>query len=369
MRIGFEKYGGKCVFSSEIDAHARETYNDNFNEMPLGDIRKIKVEEIPEHDILLAGFPCQPFSIAGVSKSSSMKKKAIQNALNLCYTIKITKELERSIKKLEENIDIIDTDILNLQFERIMDTVLPLTNDETKEKILHHIEEVGIRENGFLEKTKGTLFFEICRILEHCKPRAFLLENVKGLTWHNEGKTFRTIIDSLENLGYNIKWKVVNSKNFVPQRRERIFIIGFSDDTEFKFSEMPEEIPILRDILDNEVEEKYTLNDHLWNYHQERKRKQKEKGNGFGYRIFTEEQSSGTLPARYYKDGADILIKQEGKNPRMLTPRECARLMGFPESFILNKSENQAYKQLGNAVVSSLVSHLAKDIVEAANWK
>ena len=297
MRIGFDQCGGECVFSSEIDDHARVTYALNFNETPEGDIREIEVDSIPEHDLLLAGFPCQPFSIAGVTKLSSM----------------------------------------------------------------------GL-EHGFLDETKGTLFFDICRILAHHKPRAFLLENVKGLTWHDKGRTFETITKSLEELGYTINSKVINSKNFVPQRRERIFIVGFNDGTYFKFPELPEELPVLGDILEENVDPKYTINDHLWNYHQERKRKQKAKGNGFGYRIFDHNQSSGTLPARYNKDGADILIKQKGKNPRKLTPRECARLMGFPEDFILNPSENQMYKQFGNAVVASLVTHLAKAIIEVARW-
>jgi len=297
MRIGFDEQGEECVFSSEKDTHAKVTYELNFNETPEGDIRKIEVESIPSHDLLLAGFPCQPFSIAGVTKLSSMGLK-----------------------------------------------------------------------HGFLDETKGTLFFDICRILEHHKPRAFLLENVKGLTWHDEGRTFETIKKKLQELGYSIKWQVINSKNFVPQRRERIFIVGFNDRTEFEFPELPDDLPVLGDILEKKVDDKYTINDHLWNYHQERKRIQKEKGNGFGYRIFDRNQSSGTLPARYNKDGADILIKQKGKNPRKLTPRECARLMGFPETFVLNPSENQTYKQFGNSVVASLVSHLAKSMVEAANW-
>jgi len=347
MRIGFDECGGKCVFSSEMDPHARKTYELNFNEIPEGDIRGIEANSIPEHDLLLAGFPCQPFSIAGVTKLSSM----------------------------------------------------------------------GL-EHGFLNETKGTLFFDICRILEHHNPRAFLLENVKGLLWHgnplekinglgpkrievllkhfgkrrpisyasekelcevsgigkilgkriHESRTFVKIMKTLKGLGYNVKWKVINSKNFVPQRRERIFIVGFNDGTKFEFPNTPDDLPVLRDILEKKVDDKYTINDHLWNYHQERKKKQAAKGNGFGYHIFARNQSTGTLPARYNKDGADILIKQRGKNPRKLTPRECARLMGFRETFILNKSENQMYKQFGNAVVASLVSHLAKSIVEKANW-
>ena len=294
MRIGFEKAGARCVFSSEIDQPARDTYLENFGDEPHGDIRMIEADQLPRHDILLAGFPCQPFSIAGVSKLGSMG-----------------------------------------------------------------------REHGFLDKTKGTLFFDICRILQHHKPRAFLLENVKGLLWHDEGRTFETILTALKDLGYTVSHQVVNSVAFVPQRRERIFIVGFSreSDIEFRFPELPEPSRVLVDILEEDVDPKYTLNDHLWNYHRERKRTQKEKGNGFGYRMFEPEDTSGTLSARYYKDGSEILLSQGDGNPRMLTPRECARLMGFPDGFKLNKSEVQAYKQLGNAVVPPVVEAIAKEMV------
>ena len=347
LRLGFDELGGDCVFSSEIDPHARDTYQSNFNEVPHGDIRNVPAEDIPEHDLLLAGFPCQPFSIAGVSKLSSMG-----------------------------------------------------------------------REHGFLDQAKGTLFFEVCRILEHHRPRVVLLENVKGLLWHgnklekipglgsikierllrhfksrrriffatekelmevrgigrhlakeiHENRTLVKIMRSLEELGYSVKWKIINSENYVPQRRERIFIVGINDGTEFEFPSPPEHLPVLADILERHVDEKYTINDHLWAYHQKRKTEQKQKGNGFGYRIFDKNQSAGTLSARYYKDGADLLLSQSGKNPRKLTPRECARLMGFPDSFKLNKSEIQSYKQLGNAVVASLTSHLAEQIVSTMQW-
>ena len=359
IRLGFDSIGGDCVFSSEIDTHARETYQSNFNEVPHGDIKKISAEEVPKHDLLLAGFPCPTFSIAGVSKLSSMG-----------------------------------------------------------------------REHGLLDDTRGTLFFEICRILEYHNPRVFLLENVKGLLWNytpleklgglgpkkiealmnhfkkskqskennekamrktiryasekelckvtgigkflakriHESRTIVKMTRTLEELGYTVKSKVINSENFVPQRRERIFIVGFNNGTKFEFPELPDDLPMLKNILEEQVDSKYTINDHLWAYHQDRKKKQKEKGNGFGFKIFNGNQSSGTLSARYYKDGADLLIEQMGQNPRKLTPRECARLMGFPDDFKLNKSENQSYKQLGNAVVASLVSHLAKAIKEQAKW-
>ena len=292
MRLGFEGAGARCVFSSEIDKYAQDTYEENFGERPLGDIREIAAEELPPHDVLLAGFPCQTFSIAGVSKLSSMG-----------------------------------------------------------------------REHGLIEETRGTLFYEICRILEHHRPRAFLLENVKGLLWHDEGRTFRTIEESLEDLGYATSHRVISSVSFVPQRRERVFIVGFNDGTKFDFPVPEERRTRLSDILQEVVDQKYTLNDHLWNYHQERKRIQREKGNGFGYRMFSADKTSGTLSARYYKDGADILLEQGGrKNPRRLTPRECARLMGFPDDFVLNGSEVQAYKQLGNAVVPPVVEMIAERI-------
>ena len=342
MRLAFENVGCECVFSSEIDKHARDTYLENFGERPEGDIRGIDSDSIPSHDILLAGFPCQPFSIAGVSKLGSMG-----------------------------------------------------------------------RDHGLIEQTRGTLFYEISRILEHHKPRAFLLENVKGLLWHGtplkkidgmtdnkitalmerfgtrsrivnasdrqlqevpgigealsrrirDSRTFPRIRETLESLGYTVTFQVVSSVNFVPQRRERVFIVGFLDGESFEFPKPDNRITTLKDILEREVDPKYTLNDHLWNYHKERKRMQRQKGNGFGYRIFSEEQTSGTLSARYYKDGADILLHQSGKNPRKLTPRECARLMGFPDDFKLNKSEVQAYKQLGNAVVPPVVEMIAKAMI------
>ena len=342
MRLGFNHPETSCVFSSEIDKHAQDTYQMNFGVRPQGDIRKIPAEKIPSHDILLGGFPCQTFSVAGVSKLSSMG-----------------------------------------------------------------------REHGLIEQARGTLFYEIVRILKHHSPRAFLLENVKGLIWHGNplqkvdglgdkkihdllkkfgsrkkivnapreelkevygigeilsrrirnSQTFPKIIEILESLGYNVTHKVISSVNFVPQRRERVFIVGFLDDSVFKFPEAPENNSTLSDILEENVDSKYTLNDHLWNYHQERKRMQKIKGNGFGYRLFSREDTSGTLSARYYKDGADILLEQEDMNPRRLTPRECARLMGFPDDFILNSSEVQAYRQLGNAVVPPVVELIAGELI------
>lgn len=293
-----------CVFSSEIDKHARETYLANFPEgpEPEGDIRGIAHDNIPPHDILLAGFPCQPFSIAGVSKLGSMG-----------------------------------------------------------------------REHGFLDETRGTLFHEIVRILKHRKPQAFLLENVRGLEWHDDGNTMDVILRSLRGLGYSVPTpKMYSSERFVPQKRERIFIVGFRDGTQFQFTDIPEkeENPVLRDILQSKPADKYTLRDNLWQYHQERKAHHKEKGNGFGYRSFGRGDVAGTLSARYGKDGADLLIRQRGKNPRMLTPLECARLMGFEgpkewRQFKIPVSNPQAYKQFGNAVVPQVVAHIAKDMLFA----
>ena len=367
MRLGFEETGASCVFSSEIDKYAQDTYEDNFGERPHGDIRDIDAVEIPRHDFLLAGFPCQPFSIAGVSKLSSMKKKAVLEALGIVRDQLSTTELSEAASSLVLEVDALRPEELSSRFNEIMDEALTSLGIQKRERVEHLMEEVGKREDGFIDQTRGTLFYEISRILEFHKPSGFLLENVKGLKWHDKGRTFSKILDVLEGLGYKIDYQVVSSVGFVPQRRERIFIAGFRDELEFEFPEPPEATVTLDDILEDVVDEKYTLNDHLWNYHQERKRIQKEKGNGFGYRIFSRNDTSGTLSARYYKDGADILLEQEGMNPRMLTPRECARLMGFPDDFILNGSEVQTYKQLGNAVVPPVVEMIAREMIHCVN--
>jgi len=293
-RQAFENVGCKCVFSSEIDPFARKTYFENYGEMPAGDITKIPSSEIPDHDILLAGFPCQPFSISGVSK---------RNSLGMPH--------------------------------------------------------------GFKDCTKGTLFFEIARILEDKRPRAFLLENVKHLKNHDRGRTFKIIMRTLEDeLGYTVYHKVINSAKVVPQNRERIFIVGFDRPIKFEFPEYPDLKPKVRDILEQDVDEKYTLSDRLWNYLQEYKIKHRRKGNGFGYGLVDLDGVTRTLSARYYKDGSEILIPQEGKNPRRLTPRECARLMGFPESFKIVVSDTQAYKQFGNSVVIPVVEKIAERMVK-----
>ncbi len=298
IRLAFQNVGGKCVFSSEWDKFAKKTYEANFGEVPFGDITKISEDNIPEHDILLAGFPCQPFSIAGVSKKNSLGRK-----------------------------------------------------------------------HGFLDETQGTLFFDIARILKRKKPKAFMLENVKNLKAHDKGRTFEIIRDTLDRLGYSIHFKVLDGKHFVPQHRERIIIVGFNRELfmgneNFEFPVLPKPKRVIRDILEENPDPKYTLSDKLWNYLQDYAAKHKAKGNGFGFGLTNLDGISRTLSARYYKDGAEILIPQNGMNPRRLTPRECARLQGFPDNFIIPVSDNQAYRQFGNSVVVPLMQAIAKQIVK-----
>ncbi|RKR09865.1 DNA (cytosine-5)-methyltransferase 1 [Flavobacterium sp. 90] len=297
IRLAYQNLGGKCVFTSEWDTYSKKTYEANFGKVPFGDITQINETEIPDHDILLAGFPCQPFSIAGVSK---------KNALG--------------------------------------------------------------RKHGFLDETQGTLFFDIARILKHKRPKTFMLENVKNLVSHDKGNTFKVIQNTLRELNYTIYFKVLDGKHFVPQHRERIIIVGFDNKyfkgkENFKFPEMSDTKFALKDILLPEVDPKYTLSDKLWSYLQEYAKKHKAKGNGFGFGLADLNGISRTMSARYYKDGAEILIPQEGKNPRRLIPRECARLQGFPDNFIIPVSDNQAYKQFGNSVVSPLMQAVGKNLV------
>lgn len=299
IRMAYQNNKGKCVFSSEWDSFAKKTYEANFGEVPFGDITKIPESEIPDHDLLLGGFPCQPFSIAGVSKKNSLG-----------------------------------------------------------------------RQHGFLDKTQGTLFFDIARIIEHKRPKAFMLENVKNLVSHDKKKTFKVITETLEELGYSVYNKVLDAKYYVPQHRERIIIVGFDksifkENENFQFPKPPDTELAIEDILEKKVEDKYTLSDKLWNYLQEHKRKHQAKGNGFGYGLTDIKGVSRTISARYYKDGSEILIPQGGnKNPRRLTPRECARLQGFPDSFIIPVSNNQAYKQFGNSVAMPLIQAVGKNIIK-----
>ncbi len=294
IRQAFESTGGRCVFSSEWNKFSQQTYEANFGEVPDGDITKIDENEIPDHDILVGGFPCQPFSIAGVSAKNFLG-----------------------------------------------------------------------REHGFKDITQGTLFFDICRIIKTKKPRAFLLENVKNLKSHDKGNTFKVILKALqEDLGYDVHYKVIDASGQVPQHRERIFIVGFDSSMEFEFPKLADKRPRLGDILEKNVDKKYTLLDGTWNALQRHLEKHRAKGNGFGYNIADKKGIAKTLSARYYKDGAEILISQgEKKNPRRLTPRECARLMGFPEEFKIVVSDNQAYRQFGNAVVVPVVKEIAKAMV------
>lgn len=298
IRLAFQNNGGKCVFTSEWDSFAKKTYEANFGEVPFGDITQVSEKEIPDHDILLGGFPCQPFSIAGVSKKNSLG-----------------------------------------------------------------------RQHGFLDKTQGTLFFDIARIIEHKKPKVFMLENVKNLVSHDKKKTFKVITETLTELGYSIHYKVLDAKYYVPQHRERIIIVGFKksvfkEKETFEFPKPPNTELAIREILEKRVDPKYTLSDKLWNYLQEYKKKHQAKGNGFGFGLTDLNGVSRTLSARYYKDGAEILIPQRGKNPRRLTPRECARIQGFPDKFIIPVSNNQAYKQFGNSVAMPLIQEVGKNIVK-----
>ena len=298
MRLAFQSVGGKCVYSSEWDKFCQQTYEANFGDQPDGDITKVVASDIPDHDILVAGFPCQPFSIAGVSKKNSLG-----------------------------------------------------------------------RATGFADKTQGTLFFDVCRIIEAKRPKAFMLENVKNLVSHDHGNTFKVIQESLEELDYSIAYKILDGQNYVPQHRERIIIVGFDckryGDVQFEFNMHPAaKKAIMSDILQDSVDPKYTLSDKLWTYLQVYAAKHKAKGNGFGYGLAYPDGISRTLSARYYKDGAEILIPQDGKNPRRLTPRECARLQGFPDDFIIPVSDGRAYKQFGNSVVVPLIADVADQIVK-----
>lgn len=298
MRLAFENNGCECVYSSEWNEYAQRTYEANFGDRPDGDITKVEAASIPDHDILVAGFPCQPFSIAGVSKKNSLG-----------------------------------------------------------------------RATGFEDKTQGTLFFDVCRILKEKRPRAFMLENVKNLKSHDRGNTFRVIAETLEELDYQVFYQVLDGQMYVPQHRERILIVGFDrkrygSTIDFAFDVVQQEPkPVMHDILEANVDSKYTLSDKLWSYLQAYAEKHKAAGNGFGFGIADENGVARTLSARYYKDGSEILIAQEGQNPRKLTPRECARLQGFPDSYKIVVSDTQAYKQFGNSVVVPLMQRVAELIL------
>lgn len=315
IRLGYEAHGGKCIFTSEWNKFSQKTYMENFpqesNHTFVGDITTVDEHDIPDHDVLLAGFPCQPFSIAGVSK---------KNALG--------------------------------------------------------------RPHGFECTTQGTLFFDVARIIAAKRPKAFLLENVKNLLSHDKGNTFKVIVETLQDeLGYEVHYKIIDGQHFVPQHRERILIVGFKDKTDFSWKDLQlpdKSAQKMSSILhpqngEEETEEpyttgtkakvnaKYTLTPKLWAYLQAYAEKHRKAGNGFGFGLVNENSVARTLSARYYKDGSEILVSQgEGKRPRRLTPRECARLMGFPDSFKIPVSDTQAYRQFGNSVVIPVIQEVAR---------
>jgi DNA (cytosine-5)-methyltransferase 1 len=295
FRLAFERAGCECVFSSDWNEQAQITYEANFHERPHGDIYSVPDNAIAPHNILCGGFPCQPFSIAGVSKKLSLGKK-----------------------------------------------------------------------HGFEDKEQGNLFFKLAELIDHHRPDAFVLENVKHLVRHDKGQTFRIIQETLtEHLKYTVYHKVIDAQAVVPQHRERIFLVGFREKRSFEFPEFPKEGPKLESILESEVPEKYTLSDHLWRYLQNYAAKHKAAGNGFGFGLFSGKDVARTLSARYYKDGSEILISQgPRKNPRRLTPRECCKLMGYPSNFQIPVSDTQAYKQFGNSVVVPVVEKIAKAVVK-----
>lgn len=312
IRLGFESVGGSCIFTSEWNDWSKKTYQANYGDGHpfVGDIVPFPAEDVPDHDVLLAGFPCQPFSIAGVSK---------KNALG--------------------------------------------------------------RPHGFECTTQGTLFFDVARMIATKRPKAFVLENVKNLLSHDKGNTFKIIMETLrQELGYKVEAKVIDGAHFVPQHRERIIIVGFREQTGFTFDDLllPKDPPLLDDILHPEdgsetaeepyttgsqakVHSKYVLSDKLWAYLQAYAEKHRAAGNGFGFGLVGRSNVARTLSARYYKDGSEILVSRgKGKNPRRLTPRECARLMGFPDTFKIPVSDTQAYKQFGNSVVVPVMREVAR---------
>jgi DNA (cytosine-5)-methyltransferase 1 len=317
IRMGFEELGGHCVFTSEWNDFSKKTYLANFSSTPshifTGDITKVDESDIPDHDVLLAGFPCQPFSIAGVSKKNSLG-----------------------------------------------------------------------RPHGFECTTQGTLFFDVARIIAKKRPAAFLLENVKNLVSHDKGNTFKVICETLKNeLGYDVHFKVIDARHFVPQHRERIIIVGFREKTNFSWDNLsiPDNSPSLSTIFHPEdgsevaeepytvgacaaVNSKYVLTSHLWQYLQDYAEKHRAAGNGFGFGLVDSSSVARTLSARYYKDGSEILVSRgKKKRPRRLTPRECARLMGYPDTFKIPVSDTQAYRQFGNSVVVPVIREVARIVV------
>ena len=322
IRLGLTRAGGRCVYSCEIDPHARRTYEANFGPCEGSDIREVAAADVPGHNVLAAGFPCQPFSIAGVSKKLSLG-----------------------------------------------------------------------REHGFRDEKSGNLFFEIVRILQAKKPSVVFLENVKNLRTHDRGRTMRVILDELNSAGYEMSVDVIDARHWVPQHRERTFLIGFRRDLypgrQFVFPPIQPRIPTprLRDVLQPWWEPRYVLSEHLWNYLQEYREKHRERGNGFGFGLFGGDDVARTLSARYHKDGSEILIDTGSRRPRRLTPVECGALMGFPSpridrsapsrattvdrplsEFVIPVSDTQAYRQFGNAVVVDVIEHLGRALATQAGF-
>jgi DNA (cytosine-5)-methyltransferase 1 len=303
MRLGVEAAGGRCLYSSEWDSHCQKTYHSWFGETPAGDLTKVSPDDIPDHDVLVAGFPCQPFSLAGVSKKNSLG-----------------------------------------------------------------------HAHGFKDVAQGNLFFTLAAIIEAKRPPALMLENVKNLKSHDKGRTWGVIQSTLDGLGYRIFTHVIDAARFVPQHRERVFIVGFDrqvfgDAPSFTFPPAPSgRSPKFRSILEEKPDPRYTLTDHLWDYLQKYAQKHRALGHGFGFGMVDLDGVSRTLSARYHKDGSEVLIPQPRRNPRRLTPREAARLMGFPDEFPIVVSDTQAYRQFGNAVVPPVAESVAREIVRVLDW-
>jgi DNA (cytosine-5)-methyltransferase 1 len=306
FRLGLDRNNGKCVFTSEWDKYSQQTYKAWYGDQPHGDITKIIPDTIPDHDILAAGFPCQPFSLAGVSKKISLG-----------------------------------------------------------------------REHGFRDATQGTMFFHVASIIEVKRPKVAILENVKNLMSHDKGQTWKVIKGTMEEMGYAVFHKVIDAADYVPQHRERVFIVCFDthvfgpkEQIPFEFPETPEgPRPAVRNILDPEPADKYTLTDHLWQYLQNYAEKHRQAGNGFGFGLVNLDGVTRTISARYHKDGAEILIPQgRGKNPRRLTPMEAKRLMGFPDKWPIVVSDTQAYRQFGNALVPLIAEAVGGQVVKVLHW-
>ncbi|MEX0881582.1 MAG: DNA (cytosine-5-)-methyltransferase [Candidatus Saccharimonadales bacterium] len=301
FHIAFSNNGGKCVLASDWNEKSRETYEANWSMTPLGDIQQISGEQLPDFDVLCGGFPCQPFSIAGVSKKQSLGRK-----------------------------------------------------------------------HGFEDETQGNMFFEIIRLTQEKRPKVMFLENVKNLLSHDKGNTWDVIHNTLRDNNYEVFYKLVDGSHYVPQKRQRVFIVCFDKevfpDIDFQFPDYPKKRKIeLKDIIEKKVDDKYTLSDKLWAYLQKHKENSAKKGNGFGFGLIdpSKDEYTRTMSARYYKDGSEILISQgKNKNPRRLTPDEARKLFGFPEGFKIPVSDTQAYRQFGNSVIVPAITDTAEQIVK-----